>query len=103
MLERIKKTRNTFGEYTNFSELVSEVYHLAKSINELHDDIDMWYAPSECHSLVDRSITKNLAAILDKGNITPTGFWDEMETRIGNNRLQLDILDWDSVSKIQQS
>lgn len=82
-INRERSEKNAKAEARlSLSEMASKVCREIRGEAAAHEEVDMMYAPSECHGDVSRGFDKRVLSLLEKGGWSPAEFMDELESRV---------------------
>jgi hypothetical protein len=79
--KEMKRYSKRYGQYENLSLLMSAVYRLNEVSQQCHDDIDAFYAPSECHGVQVSADKAAFVRILVAAELTPDELYEEVKNR----------------------
>lgn len=77
----------------SLTEMASILFVLQKGMEEGLDDMDLFFAPSECKVLVVRDFDRAVITALRAGGWKPTEFVDEVERRC-SSKFAFDWFGW---------
>lgn len=71
----------------SLSRMASALSRIDRGEDEMHEDLKVWHAPSECHGDVARQAEHERIQALDEGSWTYPEFIEELETRISGKAI----------------
>lgn len=83
-MSKPKEVGLTTDQGSRLSMMVSEWHKIHMDEIECHADVDMWYAPSECHGDVANSFDKERKRFFEKWGTSHTEFRADVIQRVGH-------------------